>query len=534
MAFSRQPPLSLPLIGPLYLAAYGFLDWASFIYPLGAVDITPWNPQTGLSIALVLLCGRRSLPLLFIAPFLGNLATRHLSLPLPVELLQVLVIGSGYGAASVLLLHPVLRFDARLMSIRDLALLMGVTITSAAIVAAVCVTIFADWGVLLWAEGPRTALRFWVGDVIGIAVVTPFLLFLSTRRCPTEPTREAVGQFVAIIVALWLVFWVARANQFQLFYLLFLPIIWIAVRTGIEGVSAGIVMTQVGLIIAMQLSPHSDVDVTSFQVLMLVLSLTGLTAGMLVSERRRTELELRHHQNALAQVARLSSMGELAAAIAHEINQPLTATGIYTRLVRDSLRKLPEESAVVIDAADKAVAQVDRAAEVVKRLRKLVRFERSELVAASAERIVEDAVGLFQPDLERAGLVARMDVARNLPLVIADTLQIQQVLLNLLRNSVDAMEFRSAGTRKVTITASLGTPGYVEFRVRDTGPGFAPEIIGGALLPFATTKPGGLGMGLALSRTIVEAHGGKLWLVVGQNAGIVHFTLPVFKRPDHD
>jgi two-component system, LuxR family, sensor kinase FixL len=534
MAFWPQFPASFQFIGLVYLTGYVFLDWASFIYPLRAVDITPWNPQTGLSIALALLCGWRSIPLLFIAPLLGNLATRHLSLPLPVEFLQVLVIGGAYGAGSLVLLHSALRFDARLMSMRDLMLLMGVTMTSAAVVAVVCVPIFAGWGVLAWADGPRTALRYWVGDVIGIAVVTPFLLFLSTRRRPTEPTREAVGQFIAVIAALWLVFWVARANQFQLFYLLFLPIIWIAVRTGIEGVSSGIVMTQIGLIIAIQFSPHSDIDVTSFQALMLVLALTGLTTGMLVSERRRTELELRHHQNALAQVARLSSMGELAAAIAHEINQPLTATGIYTRLVRDSLRSGPQGSAVAIDAADKAVAQVDRAADVVKRLRKLVRLERSEFAATSAQRIVEEAVGLFLPDLERAGIVVRMDVARNLPPVIADTLQIQQVLLNLLHNSVEAMDVQRAGKGKVTIVVALGTPGHVEFRVRDTGPGFAPEIIDGALFPFATTKPDGLGMGLALSRTIVEAHGGKLWLESGQSGAAVHFTLQIVKRPDHD
>ena len=520
------------LIGLGYLTAYVLLDWASFIYPLAPFGITPWNPQTGLSFALVLLCGRRFLPWLVIAPLLGNLATRRLSLPLPVELLEVLVVGGGYGVGSLILLRRALGFEARLMSMRDLVLLMGVAIISAAVVATACVTTFAGWGVLPWADWSRAALRWWVGDVIGVAIVTPFLLFLCTRKRLSEPTWEAAGQFTAIILALWLVFWGAPANQFHLFYVLFLPVIWIAVRTGIEGVSTGIVVTQLGLIGAFQLSPHPDIDVTSFQTVMLVLALTGLAAGMLVSERRRAEFELRRQQDAVAQVSRLGSVGELAAAIAHEINQPLTAIGIYTRLVRDSLRNGSPGADALIQAADKAVAQVDRAAEVVRRLRELVRLGRSDVAPTSVQRIVQETVELFQPDLEKWGIVARIDVARNVPPVMADVLQIQQVLLNLLRNAAEAIAGAGHEKGKIAIEVALGTPGHVEFRVRDTGPGFSTEIAGGALLPFSTTKPDGLGMGLTLSRTIVEAHSGNLWLAGGPTGAVVHFTLPIATHND--
>ena len=534
MTFERQFWMPPALIGLGYLTAYVLLDWASFIYPLAPFGITPWNPQTGLSFGLVLLCGRRFLPWLMIAPLLGNLATRRLSLPLPVELLEVFVVGIGYGAGSLFLLHPALRFDVRLMSMRDLVLLMGVAIISAAVVATTCITTFVGWGLLPWADWSRAALRWWVGDVIGLAIVTPFLLFLCTRRRPSEPTWEAAGQFAAIILALWLVFWDAPANQFHLFYVLFLPIVWIAVRTGIEGVSTGIVVTQLGLIGAIQLSPHPDIDVTSFQAVMLVLALTGLAAGMLVSERRRAELQLRRQQDALAHVARLGSVGELAAAIAHEINQPLTAIGIYTRLVRDSLESGSQGADAAIEAANKAVVQVDRAAEVVRRLRELVRVGRSDVAPTSVQRIVQEAVEHFQPDLEKGGIVARIDVARNVPLVMADVLQIQQVLLNLLRNAAEAMAGAGREKGKIAIEAALGAPGYVEFRVRDTGPGFSTEMADGALLPFSTTKPDGLGIGLSLSRTIVEAHGGKLWFAGGRTGALVHFTLPIAGSPDHD
>ena len=534
MTFERRDWMLPALIGLAYLTAYVLLDWASYIYPLASFGITPWNPQTGLSFALVLLCGQRFLPLLFIAPLLGTLATRRLSLPLPVELLEVVFVGCGYSAGALLLLRPGMRFDVRLMTMRDLVLLMGVAIISAAVVATASVTIFAGCGALPWTDWSRAALRYWVGDVIGVAVVTPFLMFLFKRHRPSEPTWEAASQITAIIMALWLLFWGVRSNQFPLFYVLFLPIIWIAVRTGIEGVSTGILVTQLGLIGAFQLSPQADIDVTSFQAVMLVLALTGLAAGMLVSERRRTEIELRRQQDALAHVARLGSVGELAAAIAHEINQPLTAIGLYTRLVRDSVRNGMPEADAAIEAADKAVVQIDRAAEVVRRLRQLFRVGRCEVAPTSVQRIVQETIAHFQPDLEKGGIVVRTDIARNLPPVMADLLQIQQVLLNLLRNASEAMTGAGHKKGKVAIEVAPGSEGYIEFRVRDTGPGFSTEMTGGALLPFATTKPEGLGMGLSLSRTIVESHGGKLWLAGGSTGAVVHFTLPIAGSPDHD
>ena len=536
MAFERGSLIGSIAISVAYLAGYVFLDWVSFVFPLAPYGVTPWNPPTGLSLALVLLVGLRGAPLLFVGPLLGNLATRQLSLPLPVELFEVSVIGICYTAASVLLLRPSLCFDHRLMSMRDLLLLLAVAVASAGAVSLANVTVLAVSGLLPWSGLPIAAARYWIGEVIGICIVTPFVLFLFTRQRPSASSWETVCQFIAIMLALWLVFWGAQANQFQWFYALFLPIVWIAVRSGIEGVSTGIVVTQSGLILAIRFSPHSDIDVTSYQAVMLVLALTGLAAGMLVSERRRLELELRRQRDALAHVARLGSMGQLAAAIAHEINQPLTASGIYTRLVRDSLKNGSEGSAAAMTAADRAVAQIDRAAEVVRRLRDLVRVGRSDVRPIGVQRIVREAVEHFQPDLKRAGILVRTDVARDIDSVMADMLQIQQVLLNLLRNSVEAMVGEAHGKvkGKVTIEAALGTPGFVELRVRDTGPGFTAVIADGDLLPFSSTKPEGLGMGLSLSRTIVEAHGGKLWLAGGSTGAVVHFTLPLAGKSDYD
>ena len=180
---------------------------------------------------------------------------------------------------------------------------------------------------------------------------------------------------------------------------------------------------------------------------MLILAVTGLVAGVLVSERRLAEIRLRMNQDALAQVSRLGSMGELAAAIAHEINQPLSAAGTYTGLVAESLEGENLRDPSTLGLAKKAAVQIGRAADVVRRLRTLVRLGRSDLVPTSVATIVGEAVDLARADLERQDIALRLEVANDLPLIMADRLQIEQVLLNLIRNSMDAITDAKTGTR---------------------------------------------------------------------------------------
>ena len=189
----------------------------------------------------------------------------------------------------------------------------------------------------------------------------------------------------------------AETDQLQLFYLLFLPLTWVAVRSGIEGVSAALLLIQAGLFIALLLFANRNVDVLDFQARMLVLAVTGLVAGVLVTERRLAEAQLRMNQHALAQLSRLGSMGELAAAIAHEINQPLSAARTYTSIVAESLQDEKLKDASIGEMAGKAAAQINRAADVVRRLRTLVRLGRSDLSATSISLIVQEASDIARP-----------------------------------------------------------------------------------------------------------------------------------------
>ena len=537
----RSSPIVYPFIsalpfgalGVVYLVGYLLLDWVSFIEPYAHFGITPWNPGTGLSFVLVLLFGRRMIPFLFLAPFLSDLIQIQPPLPLAIVLLSSLVIGAGYSAALIFLSRPGVRFDPKLSSMRDLVLLALVAAISAAFVAASYVAEMTAAG-FLPAKGFATAsLRYWVGDMIGIMVFAPFGLVVLTRWRTLRMSVETALQFAAIVAALALVFGYVREQQFQLFYVLFLPIIWMAVRAGSEGVTIGIVVTQLGLILGVIAFPGKGHDVTAYQALMLVLATTGLVAGVLVTEHRRTVMQLRQHQESLSHLARLGSMGELAAAVAHELNQPLMAAGTYTRLVNDAIGSPNADAASVADTAKKAVMQVERAAEVVRRLRALVRLDRSSRAPYSLEQIVKETVALCQPDLDRIEADVRVVLADGLPPVMVDILQIEQALLNLLRNSIQAIGETGHSHGTITIEASAADADFVEVTVRDSGPGFPPSLLDNPFLPFSTTKPEGLGFGLPLCKSIVEAHGGKLWLDGSSPGAAVHLTLPVAKASDH-
>ncbi len=512
------------LLGGGYIAAYVLLDWISFVEHNPFANYA-WNPNTGASFAAVIIFGQRMLPFMFLAPLLGDLVIPQFPLSLPFELAAVTLIGGVYGAAALFLLHPKQRFDRTLQSMSSLILLTFTVVVSAAVVAAGYVGIVVASGLLPTADFAPAALSYWVGDTIGVMVLMPFALTLWTRRYTVWMSAETLLQLVAIMAGLALVNAYWTAQHLQLFYILFVPIVWTAVRSGIEGVCLGILATQLGFAVGFHVFPDEIAEMPKIQALMLVLALTGLFAGGLVTERRRTEAQLRLHQASLARLAQLGSMGELAAALAHELNQPLMAAGTYTRLVNDAIQTGNAEAGMIAKTARKAVEQVERAGEVVRRLRALVRLDRSNRVACRVDLIVQEAVKLCQHDLDRLGVWVDRAIAADLPPVMVDVLQIEQALLNVLRNAVDAIG--ESGQPTIRIEAVPAGADFVEIRVRDSGPGLPPDLVANPFLPFLSTKKEGLGFGLPLCRSLIEAHGGRIWFDANSPGAAVHFTLPI-------
>jgi two-component system, LuxR family, sensor kinase FixL len=521
MPIARLLPRRHIEIALAYLAGYVLLDWLSYVHPFASFGITPWNPPTGLSFALILLFGAEFAPWLFIAPVLADALVRGFALPVAAEVSAALIIGGGYAAGTMLLLSPRLQLDATLASRQSLLLLIAVAVASTAVVAAGYVGMLVAFGVLSPADFGRAALRFWVGDVIGITVFTPFLLVLMTRRRLLQPSWEALGLLVLVLMALWVVFGLADALRFQLFYLFFLPVIWTAVRFGLEGVTAGLILTQVGLITAIHFAEQgAAADVTAYQALMVVLSFTGLAVGVLVSEQQRTQQQLRINQEALSRALRLSTMGEFAAALAHEINQPLTAVANYARLAKNAA-----DPAAASEASDRVISQVERVAEVVRRLRNFIRLGRSETAPIAVAQLVNEAVTYCRAELDRSGVHMQLRVARDLPPVSVDALQIEQVIINLVRNSAEALTDAGRYDGRVAIEADREGAAAVVIRVRDNGPGLDPDVAERAIAPFTTTKQEGLGLGLSLARSIIEAHGGRLAIESAATGAVVSFTL---------
>lgn len=519
---SRSPVM----IGFAFLITYAVIDWVSFISPIAPIGVTPWNPATGLAFALVLLLGREYIPWLFIAPFVVNAYVIAVPMPLIVHVLGAVIVGAGYGAATYFLTMPSLEFDRTLSTKRSLMLLIAVAALSTGVVAVSYVGLLASFGLVTSVDATTAAVQLWIGDMIGVTVLTPFLLIALTRRRMIVPSLELAAVALALVLTLAAVFGLSDTFRVKQFYLFFLPVMWTAVRFGLEGVTAGLVLTQVGLMVAMQYAGVLDNEVTAYQALMIVLSLTGLTIGAVVNEQARTQAQLRHNQDALERAARLDTMGAFAAVLAHEINQPLTAISNYTRLAKMAVEKQPPDNEAARQAATHAVAQVDRAADVVRKLRDYIRLGHNEMIAQSCADLIREAVSHCRFEMQANRVELETRIARNLPLVVCDNLQIQQVLINLIRNSAESVSASGRADGRVGVEADLTDTNRVIVTVRDNGPGFDPDILERALAPFITTKREGLGLGLALARSAAETHGGQLLIESTGSGAAVSFTLP--------
>jgi len=642
-----------------YIAFYLMLDRLSFIEARHGIGITPWSPSAGLALALLIIKGPRWSPAVLAAELLSAATLPEMAIPSAPIVTAALVVTGGYAGGAAVLRR--LGFEAGLHRTSDVALLIGVTIASSGLAACGYVTTYAAAGVVPWSGFPDAAFRYWIGDAIGIIVLAPPLLTL-TRHAeysgPADHNRlwlqlcEIAAQGASIVAALSLVFSrVVSHHPFRHFYVLFLPIIWVAMRRGLAATSWAVLGIQVGLIAGLQLQDQSEATLRDFQLLMFTLATTGLMLGAVVSERhrlsralaesesrrttilntardgvltidaegqiqstnpaveqlfaqpghrligldidelivdapnqlplmsrilssrsadrttweldarrvdghvfpielsvgrscsagaeqytlvirditlrRKVEARARQHHAELAHVSRVSLAGEMAGALAHELSQPLTAIAAYARGCLRLLARQAPEPAMLYEGVSEVVQQAERAGDVLGRLREFVRGGAWRQALVEVGPLIDAAVSLARTEAMQNEVEIETRVDHGLPLVLADHIQIEQVLLNLLRNAIDAIATADSRERLIVVEAHCKGGHTVQISVADSGPGVAAEMANRLFEPFITTKPEGMGMGLSISRSIIESHGGRLRMFQRAASGATFvFDLP--------
>lgn len=255
-------------------------------------------------------------------------------------------------------------------------------------------------------------------------------------------------------------------------------------------------------------------------------------AGLIrdISERQAIERRLHELQADLIHVSRMSAMGDLASALAHELNQPLTAINNYVLSAQRLLQGSPEQQKRAADILTKVSGQAMRAGEIIRHLRKFIQRHEPERAAFDINQVIDEASALAFIGMRERNIEVQFERGAALPSVTIDKVQIQQVVINLIRNGVDAME--GVARRKLTLTTARDARN-LRVSVADTGPGVSPEVADRLFMPFVTTKAEGMGVGLSISRTIVESHGGMLWFESNADAGATfHLTLPIRDADD--
>jgi two-component system sensor kinase FixL len=493
-----------------YVGAYVALDWASYIHPVAELAITPWNPPPGLSLFLLLRCGLRYVPALFVAALAAEVLVRGVPSHPVLALASSLLLASGYAAAGAVLVGP-LRIGRSLETLRDVNRFVATAGITPIPIALAYVGLHVVLGDLPAADLPGAVAQFWIGDAIGIIVTTPLLLEYAERRIAWRAKFdvELVLQAAAILVALWIVFGIEATDEFKYFYLLFLPLIWIAMRRGLRGAVLASLAIQLGLIAAAEDVAAKGILLRDLQFLMLTLALTALYLGMAVTARAAAERAVAARDNALNRALRMATAGELAAAVAHELNQPLSAIGTYVRACVLMLDR-PAQAPLLRDTLDRVAREVARAGEVIRRLRDFYRTGSTRRERVAPASLVAAVVQSLAPRLAEHSIAIEIAEEPDLPAIDVDVVQMHAVLHNLIANAIDALADDGGTERRIRVTLAARPDGTIRCAVADTGPGIADSVAARLFEPFTSTKPGGMGLGLAMSRSIVEAHGGRL------------------------
>ncbi len=520
-----------------FFLAYLVLFRISYIFQISDLRSTPWNPEAGIAVVSGIVLGWSSLPAIFLASIASKL-TNPTILTFGWEVVAAVanaLIFAG-SAAALRRFFPSLETTTTGNIVLFIIYAAIVTLASAIarlVIAALALNISPVYLV-------NYALTLSVGNVVGVLTIVP--LFFVAR-----PVRGWLGYFAGFTLFQWIstlailltsviVFGLEGTDQFKFFYLVFLPVLVFAIRDGLMGAAYSILLSDTAMIAILLWRVSEPSTATEFQVLMISLSSTGLVLGATISERRRISLELeesharlRDSQAALLQASRLSLASEMAAALAHEMNQPLSSIRSFIRAARRKLDKGRVKHAELKSDIDAAVKEVDVAASLIRETRKFLERGDGTKEKLNLRQLLLTCSDLIGPELGASRINWDLRLPDKLPPVMGNATQIQQVVLNLVRNAKESIQEARSKTRNIRLDVSLDSrPGYVEIAVTDSGAGILPEVKAMLFKPLKSSKDNGLGLGLSLSNTIVTSHGGDIWYDESLAGGArFAFTLPL-------
>jgi signal transduction histidine kinase len=522
----------------LYLAAYIILEWASFIHVHKGLPITPWDPGLGVAFALMIRGGPMNGLILFAGMVVAETLVLQNDVDWPIDIGVAAITALSYTSVAALV-QRYFRIDADLTHLRDVLTLLAAGLAGAVLDTMLLSAFLLGVGQFDMRDVVQVARPLVIGDTIGIAVVTPLLLRFRVQ--PRPETRrllslapEGALYFCIIGVALWLITGSEGTHGFRLFYLLFVPVVIAAVRHGVDGACFSLAVTQFSLIGLLHFSGYEANEFTEFQTLALVLTVTGLIVGVVVSERRNSDRIARDAQARLterraeaAQVARVNLVSGMASALAHEINQPMTAARALGRSAQHLLRTPGGDLSRADNNLSTMLTHIDHAGDIVRRMRNFIRRGHPHVSTINTRDMLEEALTLAHAEASARGVIVDLDVAADLPDLYGDRVQLEQVVLNLVHNAVDAIAGAGQSHGHVQVVARRhAAPPRIEIGVSDNGPGIEGELAVRLFDPLTTAKQDGLGLGLSICASIVEAHGGRVWLHSGK-PGATEFCFSV-------
>lgn len=504
-----------------FIVLYIGLDFTSFIHPIQGLNITPWNPAPALGLVLLLRRPVEGRFLLTGTVVLSEWLIRGVPMSWWTSLLSALTLAGAYICLAEGI-RRVLPSSTLLNSVESLFKWLASVTLGSLLVSVVYLTSLFFLGLLPAGNWHLGVLQFWIGDGVGIAVAMPLAWWASSERGRALLKGallrwETLAYSAVGLTCLWFALTMGENNGFKALYLMFVPIVWAAARQGMAGAIISASLIQIEMIATVQLLGFSVVTLAELQVLSLALAVVGFLLGTTIDDQRRTSSELR-------QTLRLAAASEMAGALAHELNQPLTALAAYASACEFLSKR--GESGERLETAIKGVLQeASRAGDVVRRLRDHFRTGATRLEVVQLTAITVEATTYFE-DLARKENVRFRVGPLPSALLLVDPLQIAVVLRNLIANAFDAVCAPGIVNRVVELQAELRPGARLTIAVTDSGAGLSGHDATSLFEPFQSAKVGGLGLGLAISRAIIETHGGTLWSEVGDH-GVFKLDLPV-------